>query len=198
MTGLDRIVKDIEDEALAKAAKIVEEAQTLAKEIIADAKVQGEEKCAEIEEHSKLEVQSLLKRGESSARLQEKKLILNAKQAIISEVLDKAKTTLIELPQSEYFENILKLISKYALIQAGSLLFSSSDLHRLPEGFEESIREVLKEKAGATLTILNETKNIDGGFVLMYGDIEINCSFEALFLSAKEDLQDKVCQVLFG
>lgn len=198
MTGLERIVKDIEDEALAKAAKINEEVQTLAKKIIAEAQVQGEEKCAEIEEHTKLEVQSLLKKGESSARLQEKKLILNAKQTIITEVLNRAKTTLVELPEAEYFENILKLVSKYALVQAGSLLFSSSDLKRLPEGFEESIREVLKEKAGATLTILTETRNIDGGFVLIYGDIEINCSFEALFLSAKEDLQDKVCQILFA
>lgn len=197
MTGLDKIVKDIEDEALVKAAKIIDEAKTLADKIMSSAKAEGEQKCAEIEERSKNEVQSFLSRSESSARLQEKKLILNAKQAIISDILEKSKKHLLALPDNEYFENILKMISKYALVQAGSLVFSSSDLKRLPEGFLESVNEALKEKAGATLNILTETRNIDGGFVLIYGDIEINCSFEALFLAAKENLSDKVCAVLF-
>lgn len=197
MTGLDKIVKDIEDEALVKAAKIIDEAKTLADKIMSSAKAEGEQKCAEIEERSKNEVQSFLSRSESSARLKEKKLILNAKQAIISDVLEKSRKHLLALPDNEYFENILKMISKYALVQAGSLVFSSSDLKRLPEGFLESVNEALKEKAGATLNILTETRNIDGGFVLIYGDIEINCSFEALFLAAKENLSDKVCAVLF-
>lgn len=197
MTGLDKIVKDIEDESLVKAAKIIEEAKARAEEIMAKAKAEGEQKCAEIEERSKNEVQSFLNRSKSSAKLQEKKLILNAKQVIISEVLEKAKKSLTELPDNEYFEYILKMISKYALVQAGSLLFSSKDLKRLPEGFEESVREALKEKAGASLTILTETRNVDGGFILIYGDIEINCSFDALFLAAKENLQDKVCEILF-
>lgn len=197
MTGLDKIVKDIEDEALVKAAKIIDEAKTLADKIMSSAKADGEQKCAEIEERSKNEVQSYLSRSESSAKLQEKKLILNAKQEIIFDIIEKAKQQFIALPDNEYFENILKMISKYALVSAGSLIFSSTDLKRLPVGFSDSVNEVLKEKAGATLTILTETRNIDSGFILIYGDVEINCSFEALFLAAKENLSDKVCAVLF-
>lgn len=197
MTGLEKIVKEIEDEAIAKAAKITDEAKAQADSILSEAKKTAEEKCAEIEERSKLEIQSFLSRSESSAKLQKKKLLLDAKQAIISEVLEKARQTLIDLPEKEYFDNIYKLISKYALEQEGIIAFSEKDLKRLPEEFEEKVVEALKDKNGATLCLLQEARNIDGGFVLMYGDIEINCSFEALFLANHENLQDKVCEVLF-
>jgi V/A-type H+-transporting ATPase subunit E len=44
----------------------------------------------------------------------------------------------------------------------------------------------------------NETQEMSGGFILLYGDIEENCSFDALFLQAKEELQDKVRDYLFA
>ena len=53
-------------------------------------------------------------------------------------------------------------------------------------------------KEGAALTVSSETRDIDGGFVLTYGGIEENCSFDALFDSAHEMLQDKVQEILFG
>ena len=39
---------------------------------------------------------------------------------------------------------------------------------------------------------------MDGGFILCYGGIEENCSFDAIFDSAREHLQDAVQRILFA
>ena len=37
-----------------------------------------------------------------------------------------------------------------------------------------------------------QPRPIDGGFILVYGGVEENCSIEALFYAEQERLQDKV------
>jgi V/A-type H+-transporting ATPase subunit E len=168
-----------------------------AEKIRMDARAEGEKNCSQIVERSKQEVQSSLSRAESAANLQEKKLILNAKQEIINNLIHKAKETLINLPDKEYFETILRMIRKNALPGEGIILFSERDLKRLPEGFSKSVTEALSVMNGAKLNISQDSCNINGGFLLSYGDVEMNCSFDALIAASREMLQDKVCEVLF-
>ena len=73
---------------------------------------------------------------------------------------------------------------------------SAEDLERLPAGFEEALNEKLKA-AGASVTLNNTPAKISKGFILAYGDIEINCSFEALFEARREELKELVCGILF-
>lgn len=197
MTGLEKILKHIEDDANANAQAILAEANSKAEEIVAKAKKEADEKCASIAEKSKQDVQSCKSRSESTAALQEKKLILHAKQDIIGDVINRAKETLLQLPDKEYFDVILKMVKKYALGQTGQILFSPTDKKRVPELFDVILNSELSKIDGAKLSISNETRNIDGGFILIYGEIEVNCSLDALFFAAKESLQDKVCEVLF-
>ncbi|MDF2950855.1 MAG: hypothetical protein K0S18_438 [Anaerocolumna sp.] len=197
MTGLEKIIKHIEDDAAAISKSILSEAESKAQEIVSAAKAEGEKKRAEITERSKLEVEASLSRAESAALLREKKIILNTKQEIIEDVITKAKESLEKLPEKEYFDVIINMVKKNALNKAGYIVFSKKDKGRLAENFQDVINEVLAGNSGATLTISEETKEIDGGFILIYGDIEENCSFDALFLAARESLQDKVSKVLF-
>ncbi len=92
---------------------------------------------------------------------------------------------------------IIRMVKKYALAQNGHIIFSAADRKRLPHQFESSLEAALAEKTGAVLKISEITLNMEGGFVLDYGDVEVNCSLEALFFAAKETLQDKVHKVLF-
>lgn len=197
MTGLDKILKQIEEEAAANAAKEIASANEKVSEILASAKEEADKKSAAIAEQSRIDIKSALSRAESAANLCEKKMILKAKQEIISDVIAESKRTLLQLPENEYFSVVIKMIEKYALDKDGQILFNSSDIKRMPENFIDSIKEALKNKKNANLTIGENSGNLDGGFILTYGDIEINCSLESLFLSARERLQDKVCEVLF-
>ena len=64
-------------------------------------------------------------------------------------------------------------------------------------GFEVEILCIAKVMGGA-LVLSEETRDINGGFILIYGGIEENCSFQAMFNSRKDELSDKVHEVLFS
>lgn len=197
MTGLEKILKVIEDDANAHAEEIIRKAQNEADEIIKAAKLEAEKKCAEMTVKSDADVQAVLSRAESAAALQEKKKILDAKQQIISNVITKARNSLAGISDSEYIDIILKMVNKYAHNKEGLILFSQTDKKRLPADFSSKISVALADKPGAALVVSEAVATIEGGFVLKYGDIEENCSFEALFSSAKEELSDQVNAILF-
>ena len=81
-------------------------------------------------------------------------------------------------------------------LSKNTFTFSEKDLGRMPEGFRAEIARAAKEKGGS-LTVSGETRRMEGGFVLVYGGVEENCSFRALFDSRKDELQDKVNRLLF-
>jgi len=197
MTGLDKILKTIEEQAEERAREMIAQANKVANDILAAAQLEAEKKCSQIAEKSAIEVQAAINRAESAAALQEKKILLEAKQQVIGTIIMKARTSLANLPEDEFVENLLTMIQKYAHNKQGIILFSAVDKKRLPKDFNDRVKTALSKKPEASLTVAEEVVKIDGGFLLKYGDIEENCSFEALFSAAKENLQDKVNSLLF-
>lgn len=197
MTGLEKILKAIEADAGAQAETVLTQAKREAEEIITAAKMEAEKKSAQIADKSEADVKAVMNRAESAAALQAKKIVLNAKQQIISNIIADARNSLAQLPDSEYIEIILQMVKKHAHNKEGKILFTASDKSRLPKDFDNRLKEALSAKPAASLTLAQETASIDGGFLLVYGDIEENCSFDALFSAAKENLQDEVNRLLF-
>lgn len=197
MTGLEKIIGQIKSESDAAAAETIAKARAEADQILAEAREQAEAECVKIAQASKAEVADCLSRAGSAADLRKRKTILAEKQRLIGEVIEKAKQSLGTLPDSEYFDVIVKMAERFALPQDGQILFSAKDLPRLPQGFEATLNAAIQAKQGGNLVVSKETRNIDGGFVLVYGGVEENCSFTALFDSAHEFLQDKVQELLF-
>ncbi|NLJ97506.1 MAG: hypothetical protein GX321_10180 [Clostridiales bacterium] len=198
MTGLEKIIKAIESEAKANSDKIIAEAMEESEKILAYAKSEAQAKSEEIAKKPASEVKAILNRAQSGARLIKRQTILNAKQKMINEIIDKAKNKLTSLPDTEYFELILQIVKKHAHPNKGTIMFSKADLERLPRGFEESLKETIKDIKDASLTISDKyAAKLDSGFILIYGEIEENCTFDALFNGAKEELQDEVNAFLF-
>ncbi len=197
MTGLEKILQAIKAEADNNVKRILSEADKEAEDIMAAAKKEAEEACKRIEDKSEQDVKSVLSRAESGAALLEKKLLLDAKQQLIGEIIEKARKRLCDLPDEEYFSVILKLIRKQAQNKPGKLVLSDRDMNRLPKDFSRRIGQTLKDIEGASLEVSDQTVKIDGGFILVYGDVEENCSFDALFSAARDELQDKVNKLLF-
>jgi V/A-type H+/Na+-transporting ATPase subunit E len=197
MTGLEKILKAIEDEAQASADAVIAQAKTEADRIHAEAKAEAEKQGVQIAEKSEAEIKAILSRAESSAALQEKKIILESKQQIISNIITKARESLDHLPDNEFTDIILEMVKKHAHQKQGKILFSAADKTRLPKDFEDRLKISLSSKPSASLTLAAEAADNGGGFLLVYGDIEENCSFDALFSAEKENLQDKVNSLLF-
>lgn len=197
MTGLEKILKSIEADASKNAEAVIAQAKSEANDITLAAKKDTEKKCAEIAAKSELDVKAVCSRAESAADLMEKKIILDAKQQIINNIIYNARISLANLPDSEYVEVLIRMVNKYAHNKAGKIIFSMADKKRLPKDFSATLQKILSVKEGASLTVSEDVANLDGGFLLVYGNIEENCSFDALFSASKEDLQDKVNAFLF-
>lgn len=197
MTGLDKIVNYIGAEASAAADKIIQEATVEAEKIVNQAKIDADNRANLIVKNAEKKAETIIKRAASLENLKERELILAAKREQINLVLNETKKFMRNLPVDEYFELILRLCKKYICPLKGEIIFSDADLKRIPRGFKTALSKLAKS-LGGELRISEQTRNLDGGFVLSYGDIEENCSFDALFHSNFDLLSDKVSQILFS
>lgn len=193
MTGLDKIVQQIQSEARTAADETLAAAKAEAEKITAEAREKAQRQCAAIAAQSETDVANAMAAAESAAQLAKRRAILAAKQEIITEMIAQTQKSLYSLPDAQYFELILKMVQKYDRGEAGTIHFNAADIKRFPSDFQEKIHQ-----AAAKLTLSKEARKIDGGFVLVYGGVEENCSFDALFYAAREVLQDKVSQLLFS
>lgn len=200
MAGLDKIISRIQAESEEAAARTLEAAKAEAETILQNAREEAAAECAAIGRKAEQAAANILDRGHSAAELKKRQRILAEKQVLIGRIIGEAKQQLKNMPQEAYSENIVKLAVKASQNGKGTILFSKADLDRLPENFADTLNAALVAggKEGAALTVSGETRDTDGGFVLTYGGIEENCSFDALFDSAHEMLQDKVQEILFG
>lgn len=197
MSGLEKMKSQILDEARHSAETEIKKAEEQAAEMRNRAKADANAEAEKILERSKADVESFLERSASSCDMYRKKAVLKAKQEVIQEVLQKAYERIQSLDAQSYFEMVEKLLDKYTLAQEGEIYFSKEDLERMPEGFEQKIRQTAVLKGGA-LTVSKEPRQIDGGFILVYGGIEENCTIKALFEAKREELSDKVHSLLFA
>jgi V/A-type H+-transporting ATPase subunit E len=197
MTGLEKILKAIEEQAQAQADTVIAQAKKTAEEILTKAVLEADKICNQTAEKSATDVKSAISRFESAAALQEKKIFLTAKQEIISNIIKNARMSLVNLPDVEFTDMMLQMIKKYAHKAKGEIIFSTSDKKRLAKDFDQRLEAALSDIPDAQLTLSDKNANIDGGFILVYGDVEENCSFEAIFSAAKDDLLDKVNSLLF-
>ncbi|MDO5590887.1 MAG: V-type ATP synthase subunit E family protein [Lachnospiraceae bacterium] len=197
MTGLEKIKSQILDEAKAAADSKVAEAKEQAGEIVAQAEAEAKKISETIAKKSELEAANYRERITSSIDLQRRTHLLEAKQEMIKEVLDKAYQSLESMNEEEYFGVLLKLLAKYTLPQDGEIFFSAEDLQRMSDDFKNAVDKTAREKGGS-LIISKEERKIENGFVLAYGGIEENCTLQAIFDAKKDELSDKVSHILFA
>ena len=196
MSGLDKILEHINLDATNTAKDMLDAAKADAEKLLAKCKADAQAKAEAIAEQSKTACDTATKRIASAAEQKEKRMILEAKQAEIDKVIGASLEKVENLDGKDYFATIIKMIGKYAHKgKAGKIAFGAKDLERLPKDFAA---QIAKAAEGADLEIVKDPAAIKSGFILSYGDVEENCSFEALIEASRETLQDKIGQVLFG
>ena len=196
MTGLEKITNQILEDAKTSAAAVLEAAQKEAGEILEEAKKACEAIEAEADEKNALLRENYDGRVKSSVEQQRRTAILRAKQETIAQVIAEAQKTLRTADTESYFRTMEKILKAYALAENGEIYFSARDMARMPQDFEKKIAAAAEAKGGS-LVLKKEPKAIEDGFILVYGGIEENCTLKALFDAKKDELQDKVNEILF-
>ena len=196
MTGLEKILDSIRADGDARSAAVREAAQKDCTRILEEAVKRADAQAAALTEKAQAERESILALAQSGAAQQKRQTLLAAKVALLNETLDDLLQTMLQLPAEEYFNAVIKLAAENAMAGECTARLNARDLARCPKGFEFALASALKTK-GATCTLSSDIANIRGGVVLVYGDIEINCAFEALVEAKADALKAQIGEILF-
>lgn len=197
MRGIEKIAAQIIGEGQEKKTVIEKEIQQKIDELNAKADEEIKVELQRIEEDTIREESTLEELAELAAQQKRRQAALSAKQEVIGKIINEAYDRLLKLDDERYFAVIKKMLEDNVLSEKGEIIFSARDRQRMPKDFEDVIKNVAFEKGGE-LVMSDEVRNIDGGFVLVYGGIEENCTFKAMLEASREELHDMVNGKLFG
>ena len=199
MTGCDKIVEEILEEARQAVRTKLDTAEQKAAAVAAEGRRNAQEQAATILAEGLEQEEGIRRAARSAAALR----VRNAKLAHRRRELDAAMTATIAylnaLPDVAYFDRLLPVLGRSVQPGAGILRLNARDLARLPADFDSRLRALLKE-AGVegTITVSGVPSAIDGGLLLQYGDVEINAAFSALAEEKREALEDLINRELFA
>lgn len=222
MTGLDKITEKIIAEARADAAAINDRASKQCADIMFAASSDAERIKASLEERAQKEAENIIARAKSSAAMQKRNLILDAKSKAVDSIFETAYKELLALPEEKYCELVSRLvaaaitdeletektnISLYGeenveIPEKYELVFNESDKKKLSDailkGTERIVIGKISREEISKLSIAEDTADIDGGVIVRLGNIEINCSTEAVFALVRERMESEISEMLFS
>lgn len=196
MSGLDRIVEEIRRQADTEAEEILKKADEYCDSYMEDVKKNVQK---EIEDYNKKALAERVlyeEKTQSGGEFKERNAMLKAKQQCIGKVIEAAENKIINFSAEEYFELLEKILEANVAPGDGIIKMNKKDLERMTPQFENKIKEIA-EKYNGTLTISNKPCDMKGGFILVYGDIEENCTLDAMFAVKAEQLKDIANKELF-
>ena len=227
MEGIEKITAKIAQDAQADVERVERETQAQIESLRAQTQAQIQKETEELLSKGRLAADERLERLQSAAKMERRKLELGAKQEVLGEAFDQALERLCQLPEEEYVSLLTRLAVEASTTGREQLIFSARDRSpvgkqvvvaanealvgrvapELPESITESkVGAFLGKVVNTTtamvtgtgmLTLSQETRNIQGGFIMVDRDVEINCAFETLIRLQREKLEREVARVLF-
>ncbi|NLG23752.1 MAG: hypothetical protein GX558_00225 [Clostridiales bacterium] len=193
--GLDAIVNAILTEARAEADALLARARSDAEQTLADARDEAAALTEQALADAREQADGILRRARVDAEMASARLLLSEKRRQLDRAVAEARSTAQALPDRQYFDWLIRLAAGVAERREGEMLLSPRDLARLPDGFERALNGALPP--GGRLTVAPEGRAIGGGFVLRYGEIEQNCSLDAIFADRSDEIVDAAGEALF-
>lgn len=191
MTSSEKILAGIAGEAKTEAEKITAEAEKQAAEITAAAKAEAETDAGKIRADAEKKAELIINSGKSSAELLKRDTALNCRRGLIEKALNFVADTVNAYGDKDYFDFLLTLIKKEKLNGKGEVYLSIKDKARDIAAFKS-------ELSALDLTLSDTFADINGGFILKYGDIQINGELSALIHEKRDVLTDELNKALFN
>lgn len=228
MNGIETITRRIEADAQAEIDKLLSDADAEAARIQAEYQAQGDREKADLEGRNARLAAEREERLVSVAHMESRKVTLAAKQKMVDKAFDLALQKLCAMPDETYAEVAAELLVRAAKTGREEVIFSMADRQRVGKAAVNRANELLAlaaapdkllalndSKLGAVLhkvavgvnalaqgtallTLSEETRDIQGGFILRDGSVEVNCTFETLVRLQRTETAGDVARILFG
>ncbi len=195
MEGIERITDRIADDVRREIEEMDAKANSEGAAILARYTDQAQKESSAILALGQKNADERVVRLGSVSRLEAKKIVLAARQEMVSKAFDLALEKLCTLPESEYASLLSKLAAKAAKTGQEQVILSQKDRTRLGKQVVTGANELLGTKGALKLS--EEVRPIKGGLILQGDRIEVNCSFETLVRLQREEMAAQVAQVLF-
>ncbi len=191
MTSSEKILAGIAEESKAQADKINSDAEKQAADIIAAAREEAESEAEKIRAEAEKKAELIINSGKSSAELLKRDTALNCRRGLIEKALITVADTVNAYGDKDYFDFLLTLIKKEKLNGKGEVYLSVKDKAR-------DIAVFKSELSALDITLSDTFADINGGFILKYGDIQINGELSALIHEKRDVLTDELNKALFN
>lgn len=198
MSGLDKILEEIESDGRAKADAVMRRAEQEAQAIREKAMQEAQAAKAKRLEEAEKEAQRAHERVISAAELAAGQELLRVRQSLLADCFQKAHEAILFMPVYDYEELLCDLIARVA--DGGEeILLCQRDRDRISLlRFLVMVNNKLKLEGLDTpgLLMSDEVLEADGGFVLKKGDITVNCSLKMLLSEKREVLEGSLAAIL--
>ena len=195
MNGIEKIIDRISGDAQAEIDAILAEANVEAAQITAKYEAQAKAEADEIVKRGSAAAAEREERLVSMAQMEGRKAELCAKQEVIEEAFELALKKLLALPEDKYVELLAGLAAKASATGKETLIFSAADRDRVGKKVVDAANAKL---ANGALTLGESVRNLNGGFILSDGAVEVNCSFDTLVRLQKAEITGEVSRALFA
>ena len=195
MNGIEKITARINEDSRKETYAILAQARAEAAEITAKAQAEAQAVEKEVLAQGRRAAAEREDRLASTAQMECRKAVLAAKQDVSEEAFEQAHKQLLALPQEKYIALLADLAAQASVTGKEKLIFSAPDRARVGKAVAAAASE--KIGSGAALTLAEETRPMDGGFILSDGAVEVNCTFDTLIRLQRGALSGEVAKVLF-
>jgi len=132
------------------------------------------------------------------ATMEVKKQVLAFRQTLMEQTFDLALRRLADLPEGRYVDLLASLSLKAVRTGREQIIFSARDRGVYGKQVTIRVNEALRaSRKEAALTMSEETRDMLGGVIVTDGQVETNCSLEALAAHARRTLTGPVAEILF-
>lgn len=227
MNGIEKITARIAEDGKAENDALLAEARAQAAEITAKYPAEAKAAADEVLDQGRKNAEARARHLDSTAQMECRKAVLAAKQDVIEEAFQAAHKKLLGLPREEYVAFLADLAVKASVTGKEELIFSEADRAQVGRAVVAAANEKLAKavapklpgevagsKVGAVLdqvvagasavlsgtamlTLAEEARPMDGGFILSDGAVEVNCTFDTLIRLQRGALAGEVAKVLF-
>ena len=198
MSGLENIIKRIKEDADSMQAQLETQTKSSMDQIMDSARLELEEKRQYMLKQAQTSGQLKQERMVSMAKLEGNKTLLKTKRELMEQVFEKIYQLLGSMPDSEYEQLLIRLITNANPTESGSIRLNEQDKKRVSPEFIPSVNKAFQQQGkNVSFTLDSVHAGHTGGFILVCGNVEINGTFEKILEMQRSELEGIISETLF-
>jgi len=199
MSALERMQERILEDAKAKADDILRAASAGAEEILREARAEAARRRDEELARGRERAEENHRRILTLAQLDARKQVLATKAGLIEEVFTEAARRLASLEPAAYKAYLKRMMLGATVSGDEEVIMSPRDRDTVGSEVVAEVNAALAEQGRkGQLRLSDNARELIGGFVLKSGNVDVNCTFDAILAREREAMLVDVARVLFG